>query len=173
VSTEQLKRIDAASQEKGRNKDSLYSQKTNSRPQKQSASGCGAKTELANPPVQLTAPGNQNWRPWGIGGADIAAILGMSPYRSAVEVWLEKVKQAKDSELPDALPMRLGHFLEPFVVQEYERVTGNTASQLMGAINHTKHKRTLRSHRQDGDTVRTKRRHVCSRGIDSPRVQNL
>jgi hypothetical protein len=36
--------------------------------------------------------------------------------------------------------MRLGHFLEPFVVQEYERVTGNTASQLIGAIHHTKHK---------------------------------
>lgn len=140
MSTEQFKPINASTQEKGGNKSFLHSQKTNSHPQKESASGSDSKTELANPPVQLTAPGNQNWRPWGIGGSDIAAILGMSPYRSAVEVWLEKVKQAKDSELPDALPMRLGHFLEPFVVQEYERVTGNTASQLIGAIHHTKHK---------------------------------
>jgi hypothetical protein len=118
VSTEQLKRIDAASQKKGRNKGSPYSQETNSRPQKQSASGSDAKTELANPPVQLTSLGTQGWRPWGIGGSDIAAILGISPYRSAVEVWLDKVNQAKANELPDALPMRLGHFLEPFVVQE-------------------------------------------------------
>ena len=140
MSTEQLKRIDAASQEKVRNKNSLHSQKIISRPQKQSASGSDAKTELENPPTQLTSLGSQGWRPWGIGGSDIAAILGISPYRSAVEVWLDKVNQAKANELPDALPMRLGHFLEPFVVQEYERVTGNTASQLIGAIHHPNHK---------------------------------
>jgi len=68
VSTEQFKRIEAAAQEKCGDKGSLHFQKTNSSPQKQSESGSDAKTELANPPVQLTAPGNQNWRPWGIGG---------------------------------------------------------------------------------------------------------
>ncbi len=140
MSTEQFKRIEAAAREKSRNKSSLHSQKTNSSPQKQSESGSDAKTELANPPVQLTAPGNQNWRPWGIGGSDIAAILGISPYRSAVEVWLDKVNQASTNELPDALPMRLGHFLEPFVVQEYEKITGNTASHLIGATHHSKHR---------------------------------
>ena len=140
MSTEQLKRIDAATQEKGRNKNSLHPQKIISRPQKQSASGSDAKTELANSPAQLTSLGSQGWRPWGIGGSDIAAILGISPYRSVVEVWLDKVNQAKANEFPDALPMRLGHFLEPFVVQEYERVTGNTASHLIGAIHHPKHK---------------------------------
>ena len=60
MSAEQLKRIDAATQEKGRNKNSLYSKKTNSRPQKQSASGSDAKIELANPPAQLTSLGTQS-----------------------------------------------------------------------------------------------------------------
>ena len=30
-------------------------------------------------------------RPWGIGGSDIGAILGLSPYRGPVDVWAEKV----------------------------------------------------------------------------------
>ena len=33
-------------------------------------------------------------RPWGIGGSDIGAIVGLSPYKSAVDVWLEKVGRA-------------------------------------------------------------------------------
>ena len=30
-------------------------------------------------------------RPWGLGGSDVGAILGLSPYRSPMQVWLEKV----------------------------------------------------------------------------------
>ena len=30
-------------------------------------------------------------RPWGLGGSDVGAILGLSPYRSPLQVWLEKV----------------------------------------------------------------------------------
>ena len=42
------------------------------------------------------------------------------------------------------------------------------APEILLSNSPSKSQRTLRSHRQDGDTVRTKRRHVCSRGIDSP-----
>ena len=30
-------------------------------------------------------------RPWGVGGSDIGAILGLSPFRRPVDVWLDKV----------------------------------------------------------------------------------
>ena len=34
---------------------------------------------------------SQPVRPWGLGGSDIGALLGLSPHRSPLDVWLEKV----------------------------------------------------------------------------------
>jgi putative phage-type endonuclease len=78
----------------------------------------------------------QHRRPWGIGGSDIGAILGVSPYRSAAHVWAEKVREGKDGEAVGPLPMRLGIYLEPFVVQEYEALTGNTTRQQTATLHH-------------------------------------
>ena len=79
------------------------------------------------------------WRPWGIGGSDVGALLGLSSFRNPVDVWLEKVHSKSHWLTPAALPMRLGNYLEPFVVQEYERVTGNTTWALTGAFKHSKY----------------------------------
>ena len=57
-----------------------------------------------------------------IGGSDIGAILGLSKYRSPLEVWLEKT--GKKINQPDSLPMRFGSFAEEFVANEYARQTG-------------------------------------------------
>ena len=65
---------------------------------------------------QLGSKDDKDWRPWGIGGSDIGALLGVSPYRCAVDVWLEKVSTGNGAAPRSALPMRLGNFLEPFVV---------------------------------------------------------
>lgn len=60
------------------------------------------------------------WRRKGIGGSDIPAILGKSPWSSAFDVWLEKTGQyeREDSELAKER-MYWGGRLEETVAQEF------------------------------------------------------
>ena len=57
-----------------------------------------------------------------IGGSDIGAILGLSRFRSPLEVWMEKT--GKEIKKLDSLPLRFGSFAEEFVASEYSRSTG-------------------------------------------------
>ena len=57
-----------------------------------------------------------------IGGSDIGAILGLSRFRSPLEVWMEKT--GKEVKRLDSLPLRFGSFAEEFVASEYSRSTG-------------------------------------------------
>ena len=57
-----------------------------------------------------------------IGGSDIGAILGLSRFRSPLEVWMEKT--GKETKKLDSLPLRFGSFAEEFVASEYSRSTG-------------------------------------------------
>ena len=57
-----------------------------------------------------------------IGGSDIGAILGLSKFRTPLEVWMEKT--GKEVRHPDSLPLRYGSFAEEFVASEYARTTG-------------------------------------------------
>ena len=57
-----------------------------------------------------------------IGGSDIGAILGLSRFRSPLEVWMEKT--GKEVKKLDSLPLRFGSFAEEFVASEYARSTG-------------------------------------------------
>jgi putative phage-type endonuclease len=62
------------------------------------------------------------WRQRGIGGSDVAAICGISPYKSAIQVYLEKLGLAEDQEENQA--MRWGKLLEPVIADEFSRQTG-------------------------------------------------
>jgi putative phage-type endonuclease len=57
-----------------------------------------------------------------IGGSDIGAILGLSKFRTPLEVWMEKTGKA--IKQLDSLPLRFGSFAEEFVASEYARSTG-------------------------------------------------
>ena len=57
-----------------------------------------------------------------IGGSDIGVILGLSRFRSPLEVWMEKTGKAVKQL--DSLPLRFGSFAEEFVASEYSRSTG-------------------------------------------------
>ena len=67
-------------------------------------------------------------RKTGIGGSDIAAILGLSPYRTPVDVWAEKTGRATAQD--ETLQMRFGRYAEEFVAREYTAKTGNACSAL-------------------------------------------
>ncbi len=51
----------------------------------------------------------------GIGGTDVAAILGLSPYKTAVDVYLEKIGQSKPVQ--ENARMKAGRLLEDVVAQ--------------------------------------------------------
>ncbi len=72
-----------------------------------------------------------------LGGTDIAALLGLSTYRSPVDVWLEKTQQSRSQA--DSLILRFGRFAEDFVVQEYERETGLITARPNGITQHPQH----------------------------------
>jgi putative phage-type endonuclease len=57
-----------------------------------------------------------------LGGSDVGAVLGLSKYRSAMDVWMEKT--GKEVIVRDSLPLRFGQFAESFVASEYALATG-------------------------------------------------
>lgn len=63
------------------------------------------------------------WRTKGIGGSDVAAIAGISRFKSVYEVWLEKTGQAIPKEQENDFT-HFGNVLEPIVKKEFMRRTG-------------------------------------------------
>jgi putative phage-type endonuclease len=72
-----------------------------------------------------------------IGGSDIGAILGLSKFRSPLEVWMEKT--GKEIKQKDSLPLRFGSFAEEFVASEYTRSTGSELLHDQSAFIHPIH----------------------------------
>jgi len=73
-------------------------------------------------------PGSREWleaRRSGIGGSDVAAVVDLSPWRSAFEVFLDKRGELAEP-MPDSEPMRWGRILEPVLREQYELQTGRT-----------------------------------------------
>jgi putative phage-type endonuclease len=77
-------------------------------------------------------------RPHGIGGSDIAALLGLSPYKTALQLWAEKVGHPGALE-PQGIHLRFGQHLEPFVASEYEQATGLHTCEVGSPIFHPEH----------------------------------
>lgn len=64
-----------------------------------------------------------------IGGSDVAAILGLSPYRTGWDVYARLVEGQVDDSSPGPDAAR-GVLLEPTVLREYARATGRTLKRL-------------------------------------------
>jgi putative phage-type endonuclease len=72
----------------------------------------------------------QEWlaqRRTGIGGSDVAAILGLSRWKSPLDVYLDKTGQAASTA--ETEPMRWGTLLEPVILAEFSRRTGVTVEK--------------------------------------------
>lgn len=66
----------------------------------------------------------QEIRKTGIGGSDIAAIMGLSPYKTALDVYLEKTSEicTQDDNAPQ---FSRGRKLEKYILEEYSDITGH------------------------------------------------
>lgn len=75
-------------------------------------------------------------RQTGLGGSDIAAICGLNPYTSPLEIWLRKTGQTvpprEDAVLSEAALM--GHLLEPIVATRFIALTGLYAAPGPGTL---------------------------------------
>jgi putative phage-type endonuclease len=71
----------------------------------------------------------------GLGGSDAAAALGLSPYKSALELFLEK-RERRDLSVPQVSAFRWGNLLEPVIRQEYANVTHRVVHLPEGTLRH-------------------------------------
>ena len=75
-------------------------------------------------------------RTGGIGGSDVGAICGVSPFTSARQIYLRKTGQYDDStdNMSEASKERMhfGHMLEPIVADEYARRKLDTNEDFVG-----------------------------------------
>lgn len=69
----------------------------------------------------------------GIGGSDSAAALGLSPWKSALELWQEKVSsQSQPSQENEA--MIWGRIMEPVITKEFVRRTGKNVTPMRSML---------------------------------------
>lgn len=76
-------------------------------------------------------------RKTGIGGSEVAAIMGYSPWKTAYQVWLEKtgrVEFAVDNDKVQA-----GELMEDVIAMLYERKTGDKLRSYKTMLRHKKH----------------------------------
>jgi len=68
---------------------------------------------------------HKNWlqeRKTGIGGSDAAAVLGLSDYKTPVDVWLDKT--GRTGETPDNDYLWFGRTVEPVIAKRFENESG-------------------------------------------------
>ncbi len=65
----------------------------------------------------------------GITGTDVAAILGLNPWRTALDVYLEKIGQAEETQVSEA--MWWGTYLEEGMARRYVDLTGIRKAELL------------------------------------------
>ena len=76
----------------------------------------------------LSVPYPETYEQWleirrhGIGGSDVAAVLGLNPWRTPVQVWQDKTGQGEKQ--PESPSMYWGKQLEDLVAKEFQRRMG-------------------------------------------------
>ncbi len=83
-----------------------------------------------------------NVRKGGIGSSDAASAVGLNPYKSQLQLWMEKT--GRDGNLPktdpndETSPMYWGTLLEPIVAAHYTKRTGNKVRRINAVLQHPK-----------------------------------
>jgi putative phage-type endonuclease len=77
------------------------------------------------------------WRKKGIGGSDAAAIIGLNKYKSAFEVYAEKLGLKTNTE--DNESMRQGRDLEEYVATRFTESTGKKVRRRNAMLQHPEH----------------------------------
>ena len=91
----------------------------------------------ANVLVETKNLSREEWleyRRMGIGGSDVAGVLGISKWSSPISIWLDKTGQADPVEENEA--MRWGTLLEPIVRNQFADTTGKVVKKVKAILQH-------------------------------------
>ncbi len=75
----------------------------------------------------------------GLGGSDIAAVLGFNRFKSPLQVYLEKRGEAAPEDLSDNERVYWGTRLESLVAEEYEKRTSRKVRRVNAVLQHPDH----------------------------------
>lgn len=79
-------------------------------------------------------------RKHGIGSSDAAAAVGLNPYKSQLQLWMEKTGRDADLPQPDPddtrSPVYWGTLLEPIVAASYTKQTGRRVRKVNAVLQH-------------------------------------
>lgn len=79
------------------------------------------------------------YRRMGIGGSDTAAILGISPFRTAADLYYDKLNLPIDDSEGNWVAMEVGHLLEDLVASIFAKKTGLKIYQRKSMFRHPYH----------------------------------
>ena len=95
----------------------------------------------ANILVETEGLSREEWlryRKCGIGGSDVAAILGISKWNSAISLWLDKTNQTNEP-VEENEAMQWGTIMEPIIRNHFAEVTGKTVVEVKAMLQHPEH----------------------------------
>lgn len=77
------------------------------------------------------------WRDKGIGGSDVSIICGLNKFKSALELWMEKLGYVEHKEAGESAYW--GTVLEPIVREEFTNRTGLEVDTINSILKHPKY----------------------------------
>lgn len=77
--------------------------------------------------------------PYTVGGSDVAAIFGVSPWTTPLELWNIKKGRMKPPKKANANQLEMGHLLEPIAAHWYAKKTGNIVKVDTNLYQHADH----------------------------------
>ncbi len=91
--------------------------------------------------VETKSLGRKEWlevRRGGIGSSDAAAAVGLNPYKSPLELWMEKTERTSANEEHAGLddPRYWGTLLEPYVAIAYQQKTERRVRKINAVLQH-------------------------------------
>jgi putative phage-type endonuclease len=77
----------------------------------------------------------------GVGGSDIPVLLGLSKWKSPLDLYLEKIGEATENSIKENQKhiLGMGKTLEPYVIQSFEEDTGDKVTRQQERILHPKY----------------------------------
>ena len=100
---------------------------------------CDTKDMSTERWLECRAHGPNGDIPYTVGGSDIAAIFGVSPWVTPLELWNIKKGLYKPPKKSNANQLMMGHLLEPIAAYWYEQKSGNKVYDDTYLYQHAEH----------------------------------
>lgn len=83
----------------------------------------------------------QKYRNQGIGASDAATACGLNPFKSQLELWMEKTGRItpQNIDMTEDNPLVWGTILEPIVAEHYAKRTGRKVRRVNSILQHAEH----------------------------------